>query len=559
MPPQTPNSLLESFFNEYLKLYPSLCSFLGDRRCDSEFENTLNKSHNIKFGRLMRKYERLIKYNKDRSIDTQVLRYILKDNRESMRFTWNLTPITSFENCIIDFSFYNRDYYPLTSQLDFENLFTRYNSFVDYIDSCIRKFKVGIKQKHVLPKCICNKMIHSLDNFIKNKGYYIEIPKKLRNCDTFSKYETFMNTIYIKKLNQLLRFLKHVYLPNCRTSIGLCALPKGKNIYKYLVKSYTTIDVSPEYVHKLGYQEVKRISQEMEAIKKVLGFHSTTPLQNVNKNMTNDGNNYFSNANSLLKEFKKIQQDINKDVIPKNFHNDVQDHKLKEVPKSLQETSAGAFYLPGSVLNDLRKGTFFINTRNMRENAKFNMMTLSLHEGKPGHHYQFQYMTEKKVPAYRQYCVNGTSFVEGWALYAESLGNYQDTAYNYFGKLTYEMFRAVRLVVDTGIHYYNWTYDEAVEYMLKHVALSRSEIETEVQRYICIPGQALCYKIGERKIMSWRTKYLEEFGNNEKSIKDFHKIVLEDGILPLSIIENKIYKIISKHNKLQKNIKPKKT
>ena len=543
-------TLLESFFDETLKLYPSTCSFLGYRKCDSEFENILDRSHNIKYGRLMKKYERLLKTTRDRSVDNQILRYLIKDNKESMLFSWNLTPITSFENSIIDFTFLNKNSYPLVTPVDLENLMTRYKIFVEFLDSCLLKFKIGMKNRQVLPGIICNKVIISLEAFIKTKGYIIDIPKKLRVTanDTYKQYDSFLNGVYANKLHEILKFLKIAYLPQCRKTVGLCALPKGKDMYKYIVKSYTTIDVSPEHVHKLGFQEVKRISQEMEAIKKILGFHSTTELKNVNMQMTGNANNYFPDADSLLKEFKRIQVDINTDVIPRNFHVNVEDHLLKKVPESLHDTSAGAFYYPGTALNDMRKGTFFINTRNMRENAKFNMMALSLHEGKPGHHYQFQFMTEAKVPIYRQYCINGTAFVEGWALYAESLGNYKDTAYNYFGKLTYEMFRAVRLVVDTGIHYYNWTYNEAVEYMLQHVALSRSEIETEVQRYICIPGQALCYKIGERKIMSWRVKYLEAFGNTDTAIKDFHKLVLEDGILPLSIIENKINKIIKLRN-----------
>lgn len=177
------------------------------------------------------------------------------------------------------------------------------------------------------------------------------------------------------------------------------------------------------------------------------------------------------------------------------------------------------------------------------------MMALSLHEGKPGHHFQFQYMIETKVPIYRQYAVNNIAFVEGWALYAESLGNYKNSPYEYFGKLTYELFRAVRLVVDTGIHYYNWTMEDAVAYMTRHLALSRSEIETEVFRYICIPAQAVCYKIGERRLHALKQKYLKAFGHSTQSVKDFHKYVLEDGIIPLSILERKINNLIEKRKK----------
>jgi uncharacterized protein (DUF885 family) len=312
-------------------------------------------------------------------------------------------------------------------------------------------------------------------------------------------------------------------------------------MYRYLVRSMTTLDIKPEFVHRLGFQEVKRLTDEINTVKVLLGYPSTMSLYEFNQVMIENSKNYYKNQERLMRGFKQIQKDIQEQVIPRNFYTGVEPYAIKPVPRSLEATSAGAFYYPGS---GSRKGTFFVNMRDMKENAKYNMMALSLHEGVPGHHYQFQYMIENKTPVHRQYAINGTAFVEGWALYAESLGNYKNDPYDYFGKLTYEMFRAVRLVVDSGIHYYNWTYHEAVDYMVKHVAISKSEIETEVQRYICLPGQALCYKVGERKIMSMKQKYIAVFGSGDTNIKQFHKLILEDGIIPLSLLEAKMNKII---------------
>ncbi len=177
------------------------------------------------------------------------------------------------------------------------------------------------------------------------------------------------------------------------------------------------------------------------------------------------------------------------------------------------------------------------------------MYALSLHEAEPGHHYQFQYMIDAKVPIHKIFAVSGNAFVEGWALYAESLGEYdlKDKLglYKYVGRLTYEMFRAVRLVVDTGMHYYGWSFAKCLRFMSKHLAMSRSEIITELERYACIPGQALAYKIGELTFQRLKKEYLQAFQHNKNAIKEFHKIVLEDGVLPLKILEDKLRRIIS--------------
>lgn len=542
------NSILKNFFKEYLQLYPSFSSFLGDRSTDSHYENVLDRSHNIKYGRLMAKYEKKVaKQDKSRSVDVQILRWIINDNKDSQKYPLNLIPLSSFENWIIEFTFVNKSMYPLKNLKDLDNLLSRHVEFMSYIRRCIDKMEVGIKQKVVLPKIICTKLIESLEEFYNNKKYIVDIPYSLKiaHPKATGRYLSFVTGPYAFTLQKLISFLKTKYLNACRHTVGLCDMPRGRNMYKYLVKSMTTLDITPEYVHKLGLREVKRISNDINTIKILLGYPDSISLSTFNQTMLTNSKNYYKREDRLLKEYKNQQKYIDEEIIPKNFHNNVEDYAIKRVPKSMEQTSAGAFYYPGSVLSMQRKGTFYVNMRDMKENPKFNMMALSLHEGKPGHHYQFQYMIESKLPIYRQYAINSTAFVEGWALYAESLGNYKNNPYDYFGKLTYELFRAVRLVVDSGLHYYNWTYEDAVEYMQKYLAISKSEIETEVQRYICIPGQALCYKIGERKIAALKQKYMKVLGYNQQNVKDFHKYVLEDGIVPLVVLERKMNKIIA--------------
>lgn len=204
----------------------------------------------------------------------------------------------------------------------------------------------------------------------------------------------------------------------------------------------------------------------------------------------------------------------------------------------MEDSSAGAFYVPSSYRPGDFEGTFYVNTRNLRENPIYSMYSLSLHEG--FHHYQSQYMIEKKVPSYMIFGISNNSYAEGIALYAEELGDYSDPVEE-FGFLTSAIFRAARLVVDTGIHWYGWTWRKAVDYMTYHVPLSAGEITTEVERYICYPAQALCYSIGRKVFVENREKYLRAFPGD---IKGYHRLILEDGVLPLHLITSKVEHVI---------------
>lgn len=540
-------NLLQEYFQEYLKLYPSFASFLGDRSKDGVWENTLDRSHNIKWGRLMKKYDKLVDKTTLRNIDMQTLRWIIRDSNEGMNNPSDLLPITSFENPITDFTFLNKTMYPLDTEGDCEHLLSRSRRFADWMENAVQKMRIGIRRRVVLPVMICKKIIQNLDTFLEHEEYIIRLPLHLvRNKDDVTdRYYAFMRGRYKKCLRAVIIFLKHEYLPACRQTVGLCGMPYGKNMYKYLVKSQTTLDsITPQYVHDLGLREVSRLSREIHVVKEKLGYSSDMTLEDFYKIMLTKKTNFFKSVNELMQSYTEMQEYINENIVKKYFKVDVADYDITKVPASMQASSAGAFYYPGTALSNDRKGTFFINTRDVRENPKYAVMALSLHEGKPGHHYQFQYMVERGIPIHKIYSVNGTAFVEGWALYVENLGEYKNDPYYYFGKLTYEMFRAVRLVVDTGIHAFGWTFDDAVNYMMKHVALSQTEIETEVERYICNPAQALCYKIGERKISHLKYRYLKKFGDTIESVRKFHELILEDGVLPLTILERKIIKMI---------------
>ena len=504
---------LKNYFNDIIKLNPSFGSFLGYRKYDGDYENGLSPEYRKKYKALLQKY----KNTKDK-----VLRYEVKMGLRGLKYKLYQLPFASHNNEIINFTFFNQTFYPLKTTRDYDYLVRRHEKFMEYIDSGIVNMREGMKCGMVLPKIICEKMITVLDAFYKKKGYLIKVPKKYEYI--FDKYGP--------KIKELILFLKNDYLKKCMAGVGVCDLPNGKEIYRYLVKAQTTTNRTPEDIYAFGLKEVSRIRGELEKLKLKMGFECS--LLEFYKKMKANPKNYCDTKDGVVREYAKIGKEIRETVMRKYFWDEVAPYELIKVPKDMEEGNAGAFYYPG---NKKRVGTFYINTRDIRENPKYSMMALTLHEGIPGHHYQYRYMIEKKIPFYKIYGIEGSAYAEGWGLYAESLGEYDD--YSYFGRLSYEIFRALRLVVDTGIHYYGWTYKRAVDYMMEYLSFERSEIDSEVERYICIPAQALCYKIGETVIKGLRDDYMRGAGAD---IRDFHRKILENGVLPLDILKENFRK-----------------
>ena len=533
------HSLLEKYFDEYLKLYPSLASSIGEKNFDDQYENDLSTKHNRKFISLQNKYLKQVNKITNKNIENMTLYWILNDNINGNKYPFDLMPITSQDNPIIDFTFINEKFYDYDNEEDLENLISRYKDFYEFVECSIHKMREGIKQNVTIPKIICKNILDNLSVFVRNKSYIIKLPEKfIKNHHAiYQKYINFMSK-YDKLLDELLDFLFKEYYTVCRDSIGLSELPRGKKMYEHLVKSNTSLILTPEYIHKFGLSEVDRISKLMESLKIKFGYPKNMKLTEFYDIMTDKY--AFKDERTLLNAYKKKKKEITDKIVPKYFKKNVNDYLIIKTPKKVQSSSPAAYYYPGSY-DGKRKGSFYINLRDIKENFLYEVTTLSLHECEPGHHYQYEYMHEMNIPKYKIYSFSGDGFSEGWALYAESLGDYENKPLDYFGNLTYELFRAIRLVVDTGIHWYGWNYEKAVNYMNDNLAFTLSSVESEIERYICDPGQALCYKMGEHKILELRDLYLS---HRLGTIKDFHQCVLEDGIIPLVVLDHKIKSMI---------------
>jgi uncharacterized protein (DUF885 family) len=339
---------------------------------------------------------------------------------------------------------------------------------------------------------------------------------------------------------RLLDFIRDDYIKGARTEVGMSSVPNGREWYAYLAKQSTTTDLAPDTIHDIGLKEVARIRGEMEQVKQQVGFKGD--LAAFFKFMQDDPRFYYTDGDALIQGFRDLQQKIDA-KLPKLFRDFPKaDYEVRAVEAFRAQSSAGGFYQPPSG-DGSRPGIFYVNTYNLKAQPKFGMETLSLHEASPGHHFQVSIQQElTELPRFRRFGNGYVAYQEGWALYAESIGKelgmFTDP-YQYYGRLSDEMLRAMRLVVDTGLHTKNWTREQSIQYMLANSSMAESDAVSEVERYIAIPGQALGYKIGQLRIRELRNKAQAALGSRF-DVREFHSVVLRDGSLPLSVLEAKI-------------------
>ena len=438
---------------------------------------------------------------------------------------------------------------PFDSVEDYTNWFERVDDYLSFLDTSISMMKEGLTKGIVIPKVLAEKTISQLNEFILNpveKHLFfkpvLSLPEKFSAKDKkriTSEYSSMITNQLKPKYLELKEFLVNEYLPACRLTSGIGDLPNGEATYNYLIKLHTTTNMTADQIHALGKSEVARILDEMEIAKNKMGFEGDIKaffefIRNSPEQMP------FSSPDQVINNFNDIKKRI--------------DIKLNEVfelkPKAdfvvrqteaFREASASAEYVPGTK-DASRAGIFYVPIPNVEQYNKYADEALFLHEAIPGHHYQLSLQQEnKELPKFLHPESMGV-FVEGWALYAESLGSelglYNDPI-QYFGMLSMEMHRAIRLVVDTGIHSKGWTREQAIQYSLENEAESEASIIAEIERYMATPGQALSYKIGQLKIRALRNKAEAQLGE-KFSVTEFHTQVLNSGSLPLILLESKI-------------------
>jgi uncharacterized protein (DUF885 family) len=433
--------------------------------------------------------------------------------------------------------------------VDYENNLKRHRDFVTYIDRAIGRFRQGEASGVVETKMTVRNIIEQLDTQLKQTpedspyfGPVKDFPADISAADRArltQEYRAAITDQLYPVLTRLRDFLKNEYLPHARAGAGLMYMPGGDKLYRYLVQSTTTLPVTPEEIHQLGLSEVARITTGMEGAKREIGFKGTLPQ--FFEYMRTSPKFQPKSREALTEGFYAIGKAVEAKV-PQYFST-VPRTKLVIQPYPIfrEKFEAGGSYDQGSP-DGSRPGTFYFNAYDLPSRSTWGMTTLFLHEGEPGHHFQISLAQENEaLPSFMRFGGN-TAYQEGWALYSETLGydmGFYKDPYQRFGTLNDEMLRAMRLVVDTGIHSKGWTREQAIAYMLGHSGMGKTDATAEVERYIAIPSQALAYKVGALTIQRLRKKAETDLGP-KFDIREFHAQVLMTGALPLAILEQKI-------------------
>ncbi|MAT68475.1 MAG: DUF885 domain-containing protein [Planctomycetaceae bacterium] len=478
-------------------------------------------------------------------VNYDILARQLREGIAEYEFGTHLTPITSRSGFHVEFPDY-RTQAPLVTTDDFEDYIARLQAFAGYAQGHIELMREGIRREQTLPAVILQDWEPAVDTHIvqdPTKSLFYEPLVELPATVPAAEHDRLrtaaadaIRTGIVPGYEAFRDFLRDEYVPTARGSIGASALPQGRDFYRHRVRRFTTLDVTPEEVHRLGEAEVARIRGEMEAIMQEVGFEGD--LGDFFEHLRTEPKYYAESPEELLKEASAILKRIDGELPALFGKLPRMPYGLRPVPDYIAPRTTSAYYMVPTG-DGTKAGFFYLNTYNLKSRPLYALESLAAHEAVPGHHLQLALQQEMDdLPMFRRFS-GFTVFIEGWALYSERLGLeiglYEDP-YSNFGRLSMEMWRACRLVVDTGIHYFNWTRPQAIEYMASNSALSRHNIEAEVDRYIGWPGQALAYKTGQLKIVDLR-KQAEAALGTRFDVRGFHDVVLGAGSVPLDVLE----------------------
>lgn len=432
---------------------------------------------------------------------------------------------------------------------DYEDWIARLHSLPALVDQTIALMQQAIRERMLLPKVIMQRVPAQIDKQIVDdptaspfykpfKQFPASIPGPERQRLSSAALAA-ISSGAVPAYRRLKTFLADQYLPACFDQVGVWQMPRGDEMYAFFVRRYTTTRMTPAQVHELGLREVARIRSEMQGVMTRTGFNGTLP--EFFKFLRSDPRFHYNNRADLFEAYQALAKSIDPNLVKIFRTLPRMPYGVEAIPDAVAPDTTTAYYRQPAA-DGSRAGTFFVNLYQPESRPKWEMMALALHESVPGHHLQIALAMEQgELPNFRRYG-EYTAFVEGWGLYAESLGEEMgmyDDPYSKFGELTYDMWRAVRLVVDTGIHSMHWDRQKAIDYFTANAPKDPLDITNEIDRYIAWPGQALAYKIGALKIQELRRRSQAALGDRF-DLKEFHDVVLQNGALPLDILERNV-------------------
>ena len=557
--------VFENYYQESLKLYPLQATSQGDLRYNDFLPNDLSDEFRKKEKEFYTFYKSQLNnfpdhtLNENDLLSKKVLLWECDLSLKRLTFNEQYTPINQMWTLQLTIGQYaaGLSAQPFKTVKDYNDWLKRINDYLIWLETAEERMKQGIKNEIVLPKSLIKKVIPQLKTILNpdlNHNLFFsparQFPESFSDKDKSiltEKYTEMVLNKIIPAYKKLSDFMSDQYLDAGRSSSGISAFEDGLDYYNYSIKLYTTTELTADEIHNIGLKEVAKISSEMEKIKTKVGFNGD--LKSFFNHVRElDELIPFNEPQEVIDNFNKIHEKMTPQV---NKLFGLQPKTPFEVRRteSFREASASAEYNPGS-LDGTRPGIFYVPIPNIKEYNYFSDEDLFLHEAIPGHHYQISLQQENtSLPSFRK-SLWYSSYGEGWALYSESLGEelgLYDDPYQYFGMLSAEMHRAIRLVVDTGLHTKGWSREKAIQYSLDNEAESEAGITSEIERYMANPGQALSYKIGQLKIRELRSNAEQKLGD-KFDIKMFHEKVLESGCIPLQLLEEKINKWVSSYN-----------
>ncbi|MCB9639123.1 MAG: DUF885 domain-containing protein [Myxococcales bacterium] len=486
--------------------------------------------------------------SKEARIQADILALLLNNWLGEVQYKNYLLPINQRENFISDLAeTLKRARY--TKREEAEAGISKLRDFGRYTDEHLAVMRQGLREGYTLPRVVAGGIDKGIALYLKKDASqsvfyrpFLHLPKTWSEAErkrTQKAASQAITAVVMPSIQRFLTFWRKEYAPRLRDSIAASKLPKGSAFYRHRIRYYTTLPLTAEAIHARGLAEVKRIRTEMQAILRSVRFKGDFGA--FLRFLRTDPRFYVKTPQQLLKEVSYVLKRMD-GQLPRLFGRLPRTpYGIREIPMSIAPRTTPAFYWPLS--GDGRKaGFYYVNTYNLKSRPLYEIEALSFHEAVPGHHLQIALQQEQKsLPMFRR-AFRFTVFVEGWALYAERLGlevGFYRDPYSNFGRLTYEMWRACRLVVDTGMHAKGWSRQQAIDFMARHTALSLHNIQTEVDRYIAWPGQALAYKIGEMTIRGLR-KEAEKALGRRFSIRRFHDALLQNGSVPMPVLSRQM-------------------
>ena len=556
------DSLLASFYQDYLKFAPLNATVIGDNRYDDKLPNTITAAYREELKNLYSRYrEELVSFDRNSLMEADKVNYDIllwecDIALESLKFKDYLMPVNQFSamHLMVGQMASGRGIHPFKTVKDYDNWLSRLSQYEAWCDSAIVNMKKGVAQGYVIPKALVKKAIPqfvSMDHGpVEDHLYYSPVkimPADFSPEDKARLTKAFADIVgdhIIPAHKRMGDYLSKEYLNAARESSGIDAIPAGKEYYAFLIKYWTTTSMTADEVFALGKSEVERITKEMEAVKEQVGFKGDLKAFFASLK-TKKELRPFTDPDQVIANYNAIHERM-KPNLAKLFE------KTPKMPfevrrtEAFREASAAAEYMTGSK-DGSRPGVFYVPIPDVKNYSILSSEDLFLHEAIPGHHYQIAlHLENKTLPEFRTILGYG-AYSEGWGLYSESLGKelglYTDP-YQYFGMLSAEMHRAIRLVVDAGMHTQGWSREQAIQYSLDHEANSEQSITAEIERYMSIPGQALSYKVGQLKILELRAKAEKELGDKFNLAK-FHSEVLDSGSIPLKLLDERINRWIA--------------